>query len=430
MGSVTRGIRSESIGFFLLLLVLFVAPLTEAIKNLLIIGLFIWWLSTRNIGHELRTAPSYVMAFILFTIVPFITLISSELTDASKLMFDVKGAVKFGIALLPAYSLAKINARQEKSITLFVVILVVGGLMACIDALAQWVYMKEIYPEIRGVGHVNQSALYMTIVMISGIALTFHKRKWLHVLGWITVAVSLCFLIAARSLNTFVVMICVYIFLAAILVVEKRYKSIIQIISSHMVFFLGFMLFFPNANPSWNSFKVEINQRIHGDDITSNRLRIFQTAFEIYDHHLWFGVGPDQFGKATSEARLRAELDMEGRNYDHEKHKFLHTNHGHNVWINVLVERGLIGIILVGFFFVSSGFRIFVLSNRILSQRRGDPQLTQLVFLSGATWIMLFVGGIANTTLHLEHGLIGVMLLVWSITSLEHRVASLQSMEE
>ena len=55
--------------------------------------------------------------------------------------------------------------------------------------------------------------------------------------------------------------------------------------------------------------------------------------------------------------------------------------------------------------------------------------MTQLMFLSGATWIMLFVGGLANTTLHLEHGLVGVMLLVWSLTSLELRTASFQGLK-
>ena len=43
--------------------------------------------------------------------------------------------------------------------------------------------------------------------------------------------------------------------------------------------------------------------------------------------------------------------------------------------------------------------------------------------------MMLFVGGLANTTLHVEHGLIGVILLIWSITSLELRAASLQDLK-
>ena len=108
----------ESVGFFLFLSLLFVIPLVEALKNILIVGLFVWWLAAGNIARDLRTAPLYVKCFLLFSMLPLVTLFTSDLTDADELIFDVKGTVKFGIVLLPVYSLSMMKNGQEKSVTL------------------------------------------------------------------------------------------------------------------------------------------------------------------------------------------------------------------------------------------------------------------------------------------------------------------------
>lgn len=415
---------AEPTGFFLFLSFLFVTPLIEVLMNILIVGLLIWWLSARNIVDDLRTAPLYVKCFLLFSILPLMTLITSDIAEAEDLIFGIKGAVKLGIVLLPVYSLAVMAQGRERSIIWPMFLLADGGLVACIDGFALWEKGKDPYPELRGIGHVNQSALYMCLVAISAFVLIFQKSRGLVFFGVFAIIVSFIFFLLSRSLNAYVVLICVCAFVAGIMIIERRYRITVRTFVRLAVIFLGVMLILPDSNRSWDMLKTEIGRRIHGDDPTSGRLHIFRTAIEIHDRHRWFGAGPDQFFEATSPERIRAELEAENRNYDQEKDKFLHTNHGHNVWINVLVERGLTGVLLVALFFASSGFVICRLTAQVLSRSNRDHQLTQLVFLSGATWITLFVGGIANTTLHREHGLVGVVLLVWSITSLERRLAS------
>ena len=421
----TRTPTSESVGFFLLLLLLFVTPLWEAPKNLLIVSMFIWWLATGNIGRELHTAPLYVKCFLLFSMFPLVTLITSDITDASNLILDIKGAIKFSMALLPAYSLSMMKKGHEKPSTWLMAFLVAGGLSACVDASITWEKTAtHPYLELRGVGHVNQSALYMMLVLISAVALTWSKKTSLASLGWFGVITSLVFLILSKSLTALVVLMCVSVLWTGILIVENRYRMIVCMFSCLAIASLGFVLMVPNAGQHWSTLKIEISDRIFGDNPTKYRLHIYRTAIEIYGHHLWFGVGPDQFGKATSEMQIRTELEEKNIRYKQVKHNYYYTNHGHNIWTTVLVERGLTGIVFVALFFASSGFRICKLSIHVFSKMSGNHQLMQLVFLSGATWIILFVGGIANTTLHLEHGLIGVVFLVWSISSLELRSVS------
>lgn len=431
-----RHLSVESVGFFLFLSLLFVTPLTEAFKNLLILALFIWWLWTGNIGRDLRTMPSYVKCFLLFSILPLVTLVTSDLTGAEDLIFDVKGTVKFGIALLPIYSLSMMKSGQEKAAALLMITLVAGGILACVESLASLVKAGTPYTEglylhmnMRGVGHVNQSALYLTLVIISASALTWSRKTGPSVFGWATLVISSAFLIPLRSLNAFAVLACIVALWSGMLLIERRYTRILGMFTCLAIAVLSYVSIFPHAGQIWNALKTEISERFDEDDgshcgfeMSSCRFNIYRTVLEIYDHHRWFGVGPDQFGKATSEAAIRTELERENRSYDLEKHKFYHTNHGHNVWLNVLVERGLTGVLVLALFFAFSGYRIVALAIHVLARRRGDCRLTQLIFLSGGTWTMMFVGGIANTTLHLEHGLIGVMLLVWSLTSLERAV--------
>ena len=428
----------ESVGFFLFLSLLFVIPLVEALKNILIVGLFVWWLAAGNIARDLRTAPLYVKCFLLFSMLPLVTLFTSDLTDADELIFDVKGTVKFGIVLLPVYSLSMMKNGQEKSVTCLIVMLIAGGITACIDSFISWKQTENSYMELRGVGHVNQSALYLILVAISAIMLTWSKKTGLAIFGWCSLIVSLIFLIPAHSLNAYITLVSVIVFWAGLLIVLNRHGIMLKASACFVIAVFGYTVLVPNANQAWNTLMVEIGTLYGSQEsnipactppISSCRFHTFRTAFEIYDHHPWFGVGPDQFGKATSEEEVRAELERENRSYNHEKQDFHHTTHGHNTWINVLVERGISGVVLVALFFTLSGFRICQLTIRVLSRKNGDSCLIQLMFLSGATWVMLFVGGLANTTLHLEHGLIGVMLLVWSITSLELRMASLQGLK-
>ena len=412
----------------------------EALKNLLIVGLFIWWLVVGNSLRDLRTAPLYVKCFLLFSILPLVTLFTSDLTDAKELIFGVKGAIKLGIVLLPVYSLSMMKNGQEKSVTCLIIMLTAGGITACIDSFISWKQTENLYMELRSVGHVNQSALYLILVAISAIMLTWSKKTSLVIFGWSSLIVSLIFLILTYSINAYITLVCVIVFWASLLIVMmNKHGIMLKASACFVIAVLGYTIIVSNAAQTWNTHLVEISTRFgsHERDISKCtitisrcRFHVFRTAFEIYDHHPWFGVGPDQFGKATSEKEVRAELERENRSYNHEKQDFHHTVHGHNTWINVLVERGISGVVLVALFFTLSGFRICQLTIRIiLSRKNGGSCLIQLMFLSGATWIMLFVGGLANTTLHFEHGLVGVMLLVWSLTSLELRTASLQGLK-
>ena len=166
----------------------------------------------------------------------------------------------------------------------------------------------------------------------------------------------------------------------------------------------------------WKKFTDSTIEVVYGDNIGSKRFEIFNTAAEVYDRNFWFGAGYRQFGKATSVEIVADELDREGRSYEGERSRFYHTGHGHNVWTQVLVERGLVGIGLLLSFFLVTAFLIFRNVFELYRKREPDLELVQLAFISCAAWTMLFVGGVGSSTFHIEHGMVALPLLVWSLT--------------
>lgn len=414
---------SDRVGFFLLLFLFFVVPLSQSLMNLGLAALVAWWLSTGNAIRDLRASPLYVKCFLLFSVFPIITIFTSHLVTMGDLIFEIPGAIKIGIVLLPVYALAKRRGGDAQSTVWIMVVLVVGGLLACIAALIQWDPADLRYPSFPNTGGPNHTSAYMVLVVTAAIGLAWTGRTIPVICSWVALFVSLLVLFFLRSLSAYVVMACVGASCVCILIIEKRYKAVIQISTCLLILTFAVAVIIPDADHHWTLLKDEINERISGDNKTSGRAQILSTALEIHDNHLWFGSGSGQFERATSEVQIRAELQKEGRNYDQEKHTFLHLTDGHSVWTHVLVERGLVGVSLVAVFFALSGLSVFRLTVRVLFRGARASVLAQLAFLSVATWTIPFVGGIATTTLHYEHGLVGLALLVWSISALEQRVA-------
>ncbi len=424
---------SESFGVFLLVLLVFVTPTSEALKNILIASLFIWWLSAGRIRRELLTAPLYVHAIALFAVLPLVTTFTSDISDTRDLLLNAKGPAKLVLITLPVYSLAIMRKGEEKSTAWITTALVLGGLAAYVDAFISWdmtaaTSWKDTtlgaYPKLRNMGAANPTAIYVMLVLVSAIALTSSDRVSLAISGWLAFAASLGLLAIMRSFNALAVLLCTCILWTSILIIENRRKMLIRTFAGLGITVLGLVSIAPSLDRHLDFFNAELNHRIYSGNITSHRLHIFRTALEIHDQHLWLGFGASQFGKATSAARLRAELAAEGRSYEQERDKFYHITDGHNTFVNTLVERGLLGVILVALFFVSSAFHILKHAVRIFSRAIKDPHMAQLMLLSGGTWITLFVGGIAQTTLIDDHGLLGLVLLIWSISALEFRSAA------
>ena len=401
----------EILATAMFVLLLFNAPLSEALNNILIVGLFIWWLLTQPAIHELRAASLYLLILVLFCLTPLISLATSTVGELSERIGDVTGAVKFALLLLPVYSLSTLN---RTSLDLVTACLTAGALIASVEAFVMWQYPLNPYPVLRALAGANGSALYMSLVLISAISLSWSPKLLLSIPGYAGIMISLSFSLVTRSVTAIAVSACV-LFLAIALSMFTRRRKVFLTVSACLAILSATALTVSDAHLHWTKFTDEFRENVYGGNIGSKRFEIFNTASEVFDRNLWFGAGYRQFGKATSVRVVAEELEKEGRSYQSERIRFFHVNHGHNIWTQVLVERGLVGIGLLLAFFLATAIHIFRNVVEVYRNGERDLELVQLVFISCAAWTMLFVGGIGSSTFHTEHGMIALILLIWSI---------------
>lgn len=289
------------------------------------------------------------------------------------------------------------------------------AVLAVGDALYGWYVAGKLYPEIRSVGHVNASGLYVLVATAVGMGLLYLKPIWARVLGSAVLVAAIGFILPSRSIVTLVAAGALLVFACYVFV--KQSGQVIRAAVGAMVLVAicagGLM------SPIGAPFRAELQHRITGDEIFSNRDKILYTALEVWDRNPIFGSGFNSFDAATDPDVVRAELEAEGRDYDAEADRFLRTVHGHNLWTNALIERGLVGLTL---FTVLLGLYVWYFWT-ILRQIE-DPNATDRMVVLTAQLVVIgfIIGGLGNTTMQNEHGQAGMMMLAIAAGYLRGRV--------
>ena len=278
------------------------------------------------------------------------------------------------------------------------------AVLAIADALHGWYVLGREYPEIRSVGHVNPSGLYVLVAIASGLSLFYLKTLWARALGAAVLVAAIGFILPSRSIVTLVAAATLLVFAGFVFVKQSDQVMRAAIGVTVLVVICAGGLMSPVGAP----FRSELQHRITGDEIFSYRDKILYTALEVWDRNPIFGSGFNSFDAATDPAVIRAELEAEGRDYDAEADSFLKTIHGHNLWTNALIERGLVGLTLFTVLLALYAWNFWRAERRI-----DDPNATdRMVILTSQLVVIGFiVGGLGNTTMQNEHGQAGMMLL-------------------
>ena len=123
------------------------------------------------------------------------------------------------------------------------------------------------------------------------------------------------------------------------------------------------------------------------------RERAWSLAASTWQQHPWFGVGMDNFALASRELETQQLRDL--------------MPHAHNLYLNTLAERGIVGALPVAA--VLGMWGLWLIRRR---PRLGDAEHDWLLWGAAASaWLVSVVVGTVNTTLHHEHGLLAVLLL-------------------
>lgn len=388
---INENLVFRNTSFTLFFLFLFFLPLYEAPKNIFSV-LFVFtglWVAIRECGFLRIFINEYInkWAFFLVAMSSFLAGIDSPYVDLSQRLFSA-----LNWALMPLIVLVFLMLRPSLSIVDWALrVCCTSIIVAVIEAFLSW---SGPYPELNSVGHVNQSALYSAFCLIPAGLLVIRRSSQVDVPLAILSTVSI-FWYQSKALSLVGLSVSIAI-CAGIFFIYCLKRGRIRLMSGMVLICLSLAVsvwFLPP--PYFGPFqevKQEFDDRLHSKiDPFSQRDRLLNSAWVVAGQSL-VGFGLGSFGEATDLARVEVAIKEMGRDWTAEGSSFYSSSHGHNLFANVLVERGWIGIFSIASFLIAL----------LWSLRR------KAYFEESRVGILLLVvtmlAGMGQSVLHVEHG--------------------------
>jgi len=366
-------------------------PLYEAPKNVfsvlyVVYGGFVG-LQGKSLPIFYREVSLSSWLFALLAISPFVAGINSPYAELGE-----RFASALNWSLMPLVALVFLLSNFSRDQILWVLrVLCVGTVIAVVQAFYDW---AGSYPELNSVGHVNQSALYLSFSLIPAGLLALYRQHWadLILVGAALLAVG-WYQGPAKSMIGFGASGLV---IAGFWVIYCINRSHIKTLAASVVLgavVVGAAINMPASSfGPYQGFKQEFDVRLSSQsDRYSQRDRLVNSALEVAGDSLT-GFGLGSFGEATQLQNIRSAVEARGGDWASERGNFFSSSHGHNIFANVLVERGWIGVIAITIFLLAM---LFVFLKYLKAESSQAGVLTVLV---------ISLAGLGQSTLHVEHG--------------------------
>ena len=146
----------------------------------------------------------------------------------------------------------------------------------------------------------------------------------------------------------------------------------------------------------------------------SDRDRVWSVSIEAARFYPIFGVGNGNWNRITLED-LKKSREERGLTFD-EKNYAIQYRHSHSLYLTSLVERGIVGLIVLIVFMGSW------LVNLIRSYRKLKNS-TQGSYIWGGSlsaWIVTCGVGLVNSTFHHEHAILALLFLGLHLSYLKY----------
>jgi len=386
----------ERIEHGVLLALAFVLPLLEAPKNLLWAAFVAIWIvnrvRARDFGGRWEAWDTLIALWIASGFV--VALFAGIQGDEWRAAIDI---VRYASVL---WALRRSRYPDETWIALL------GAIVAGTVVALAWGYYGVLVESnhkflgLHSVGHVNHSAIYLTIVFGAALAA---GRAWWRAIGRAGRA-------AALALIVFLVISLVWMqsrgavgaALAVAIALLGTYawrqgRGLRRVVIGAALAVGVTILLKPQVVEKYEA-------RMEEDQVLAFRDQIWRIGLMAWREYPFFGVGMDNFGLIGRDRVMRWAKER-GEPID-ETHLFF-TSHAHSLYVNTLAERGLVGVAVL----------LAVLAAWGIALVRGIPEANAPPLAwtcwGGATsaWLTAVIVGAVNTTLHHEHALLSMLLL-------------------
>jgi O-antigen ligase len=407
---VTINTKTHQAIFICLCLLAFTLPTIEVIKNicsLLLVVLFFYQAAKYKVNLRNNLLGNCVLAFMIGSIVASI---GSSLHGYET--GKINDIIRYGIiGWIVIYT-----PLTKKQIYLLLASIIVGVLFAIPDAYFNLYTGTEKYFELRSVGHINHSAIYIALILgatISTLLLSKIKKTILALLLPI-IFLLIYVLLETNSRATALALGIIIITNSIIFVITNKTAGIIT---------LGVIVvsaIFITIKPPSIINKIVNAPTFFTSKKTTPREKIWNTAIYAWKKEPIFGIGFGNYSSITPEL-LNSWYPKDNINFSDDT-KFLYISHAHNRFINTLTEGGLIG--LASLLVLLLGSIVYFWRYRFIAFSNTEGLVFWLIGVN--TLAIVIVVGIANTTIHHEHGILTMMLLALSSLGLRQVKNGLQ----
>ncbi|MDO6386149.1 O-antigen ligase [Uliginosibacterium sp. 31-12] len=405
MQAFAPAVRTLSRPEFVVLALFAVAlPLVEAPKNVFwFLFLVLWFVGSirqRNFG---QLARGWDWVFAALIVAPVASILNTAYAPQWKEVGDIIGYVSLGWMI----ARSRLDAQQIK----WLLLCLVGATL--LGALhGGWVMAtdpKRIWLQLNSVGHVNHSALYgagaaaLAAAWIAAAWQTLARGPRLIGLGVALLMFGMMIAFASRGA------LIAYLFAVVVLVpvlsaVRLRTLGLVALVAVGLA--VGAQLLTVQLMGGRNNQTV-IQKTLDGlrsGKLSSYRVETYHTATEMIRQYPLTGVGAANFSAVSPEA-VQAWVEARGEPFVRDDYYF--SSHAHGLFTNTLGERGLLGISAL--LALTIGWSAALLRRKPGAGATLDARLCWGAGVAG--WSVVFIGGLFNTTLHHEHGMLGMVCL-------------------
>ena len=394
--SKLKNIQLIDIEMLCISLMLLTLPSVEAPKNIFLIFFVSISLWRQCLIQHLKLWRTWDWMFVFIILTAFLSTIFAGLSPGD----EWKGFR----ALLTFISVGWFVARSgysSKQIAWLFWLSILSAIPPLLWGLYElWGMHSKDTLELHSVGHVNHSAIYLTIVFgaILGGTLSSWQRaaplSRLYLSG-----LSLLFflsLIIGQSRAALGVGTIIGVIFLSLLSKTKKLKwtglaSLLFVISG------AILLNAPVVQKHINDQK--------DNNVLAGRGVIWHTTIEAAKLYPVFGIGIDNRALVTKDI-IQESLESRHEAFDESLYDF-HYKHSHSFYLTQLAERGIVGSM------VTLGFILLWLQTLLSSfyLNKLNQEASYLWAGSASAWMATFGIGFVNTTFHHEHGILACLFL-------------------
>jgi O-antigen ligase len=380
----------------LLSLMLISLPSIEAPKNI-----FLVFFVSVAAFYQIKTADinsisKWDFIFITFILTALLSSIFAGLSPGSEW-----GGFQVVLTYIMTGWLISRSPFTKKQIAYLFIITILSTLPALFWGLTEYLYLHtEIDLKLHSVGHVNHSAIYLTIIFGSTVGLgislwddlnKFQKGVFLALSGILYASLILSRSRAAVGVG----------FILAVLLVMLLSKNARNIIYSLVLIAIAALLaFLLNAEVIQKQIGLQNNHNFLAD-----RDLVWNVPLEASRLYPLLGIGMNNWKKIKLED-LKESVEKRNETFK-EGNYILKVGHAHNLYLQTLLEKGILGALAL--FIFMFGWLEQLRSSFYINKT--DNQARYLWAGSFSAWIVTFGIGFVNSTLHHEHGILACVLL-------------------